>query len=87
MITILASLITAYSILIIVSVVLSWVSYSSQSPQLRRLSELVGVLVDPYLDLFRRVIPPLGGLDLSPIIGLVVLQIIGRALIGLLAGL
>ncbi len=33
-------------------------------------------ITDPYLDLFRRFIPPVGGLDFSPIVAVIVLQIL-----------
>ncbi len=36
--------------------------------------------MSPYLNLFRRFIPPLGPLDLSPIVGIFALQIVGNLL-------
>ena len=33
-------------------------------------------LTDPYLNIFRSVIPPLGGIDLSPIVAIFLLQIV-----------
>ena len=36
----------------------------------------LGMLVEPYLNLFRRFIPPLGGVDLSPIVAILVLTAI-----------
>lgn len=33
-------------------------------------------ITDPYLELFRRFIPPVGGLDFSPIVAVIVLQIL-----------
>ena len=45
---------------------------------------------DPYLNLFRRFLPPVGGggfaLDLSPIIGLIVLFVVQALVVGLIAG-
>ncbi|HEY5259269.1 MAG TPA: YggT family protein [Rhabdochlamydiaceae bacterium] len=42
-------------------------------------------LTDPYLNLFRRVIPPIGGaLDLSPMLGFLVLQFLEKFLISML---
>ncbi len=58
--------------LIIVSVILSWIGQGSQNP-------IVGLLhqmTEPVLSPFRRIIPPIGGLDLSPILAIVSLQII-----------
>jgi uncharacterized protein YggT (Ycf19 family) len=39
---------------------------------------------EPYMGLFRRVLPPLGPLDLSPIVALVVLYLAGRLVIYIL---
>jgi len=43
----------------------------------------IAQLTDPYLDLFRRFIPPLGGFDLSPIVALFLLNI-AKAAVGAL---
>lgn len=57
-----------YSILI--SVVLSWVAPRGHNPAVA----LLHGLTEPLLRSFRRVLPPLGGVDLSPLLALVVLQ-------------
>ena len=45
-------------------------------------------LTDPFLNLFRGIIPPIGGvLDISPIIAFFVLLLLQNAIIGLLVGL
>ena len=45
----------------------------------------LGKLCDPYLDVFRRFIPPIGGMiDVSPIVALLVLQLATRFVVGLL---
>ncbi len=41
-------------------------------------------VTDLYLDIFRRIIPPVGGLDFSPIVAVIVLQIINYLIIYLL---
>lgn len=66
--------VTVYILLILGYVVLSWVRlpYSRAASAVQRfLDEVVG----PYLGLFRGRIPTLGPLDLSPIIGVVVLLV------------
>ena len=58
--------------MIIVSVILSWIGPGTQNP-------MVGLLhqaTEPVLNPFRRIIPPIGGLDLSPIFAIVTLQIV-----------
>lgn len=44
----------------------------------------LGVLVEPYLGLFRRVIPPMGGIDFSPVVAILALGIIERLVFSLL---
>jgi len=66
-----------YLFLIIVRVLLTWFpSIDWLSPPFSILSQLT----DPYLNLFRSIIPPLGGLDLSPILAILLLQLVGSAL-------
>lgn len=84
------TLILVYTILIIVWVILS---YIPRMPYNRFLSAFVGFVndvVEPYLRIFRRFLPPLkigpGALDLSPIVGFLVLQIVGGIIVGLIRG-
>jgi YggT family protein len=60
------------------------------NPYLRVVLDFVFEVTDPYLNFFRRFIPALGGggfaLDLSPMIGLLVLFVAQRVLVGLIAG-
>lgn len=64
--------------LIIVHAILSW--FPSQSP----LSDIVARLCEPLLRPFRRVIPLLGGIDLSPLALLILLQVLAIVLANLL---
>jgi len=57
-----------YSILI--SVVLSWVAPRGYNPAVA----LLFALTEPLLRLFRSILPPMGGIDLSPLLALIVLQ-------------
>src|SRR5687768_1856637 len=79
-----------YLILIFVRILLSWIPRMPYNPYLRGVVGFVEETVDPYLNLFRRVLPPLGGrgfaLDLSPIIAIVVLLIVRAVVVGLIAG-
>ncbi len=70
-----------YSILIIIYVLSSWL------PQLRQsaFGIVLGKIVEPYLSVFRRFIPPLGMIDLSPIVALFALQFVQRGLIFLIS--
>jgi YggT family protein len=59
-------------------------------PALRTVLDFVTETTDPYLNLFRRIIPPIGGgglgLDLSPMIGIIVLFILRGLVVALIAG-
>jgi YggT family protein len=61
-----------YYILIIVYVLLSWVPNARSSP----VGTLLEKLVEPYLSVFRRLIPPLGMIDLSPVVALFALHFV-----------
>ncbi len=66
-------LFTVYSLMLIVRIFGSWFPSFQQSAFFRFLSHYT----DPYLNIFRRFIPPIGGiLDLSPIIGFFMLQVL-----------
>jgi YggT family protein len=69
--------VSGLSALVLVYAVMSWVS--PQSP----LNDLVAKLVEPVLRPFRRVVPLVGGIDLSPLALLLALQMVGIVLIGL----
>lgn len=60
-----------YTLLIVVRIVLSWVTSASN-----KLTRLLSRLTDPILEPFRRLIPPLGMFDLSPIIVLFLLHFV-----------
>jgi YggT family protein len=61
-----------YLISIFIDVLLSWIGQRGYHPMSRALSTLVAPVLDP----FRRLIPPIGGLDLSPLVAILVLQTI-----------
>lgn len=63
---------TVYSYLLIFRILLSWIRHNPYQPIIRFVYEIT----DPYLNLFRRIIPPFGMLDLSPIVALFALEII-----------
>ncbi len=64
-------LFTVYSLMLIVRIFGSWFPSFQQTSIFRFLAHYT----DPYLNIFRRFIPPIGGvLDLSPIIGFFLLQ-------------
>jgi YggT family protein len=85
-----SALFLVYFILIFIRILLSWIPRMPYSPWLRATVDFVHQVVDPYLNIFRRVIPPLGGggfaIDISPILGIIVLSIVWRVVVALIAG-
>lgn len=70
-----------YTFMIIGYVLLSWLPNARES----FIGVFLGKLVEPYLSIFRRFIPPIGGmLDLSPILAVFALQFIAYGLIGVI---
>lgn len=67
-------------LIILADVLLSWFRPDPYNPIVRTIREVAGVILDPI----RRVVPPLGGLDISPIIALILLQLLEGLLIGML---
>ncbi len=71
-------LFTCYTALLFIRVIGSWF------PQFRyhNFMRFVAHYTDPYLNLFRRVVPPIGGMiDISPILGFFFLQILEKVVL------
>jgi YggT family protein len=83
-----AALITVYTILIIAWIVVSFVfALGARVPYSRPLNAILDFLRDvsePYLRIFRRLPLRIGPLDLTPIVALLVLRIVGGIVIGLI---
>ena len=86
----LSALLTVYIILIFGYILMTLAfSFGGRIPYSRWSSALIGFLrdvVEPYLSIFRRFIPPIGPIDVSPIVAILVLQIVGRILINVIHG-
>jgi YggT family protein len=84
------AIIVVYVILIFIRIVASFVPRMPYNPYLRAVLDFAHEVTDPYLNFFRRLIPPVGGggfaLDLSPMLGLLVLSIGGSILVSLIRG-
>ena len=68
---------------LIISVILSWVAPGSHNPG----AELVNQICEPALAPFRRLLPNLGGLDISPILAFMVLKLLDMLVINNLAAM
>ncbi len=82
----LSALIYVYTLLIIAHIVIQLLfSAGLRPPYTRATGAVLGFLRDvcePFLRLFRRVLPSFGGLDLSPLLAIVTLQIINSVVVG-----
>ena len=79
---ILCTAILVYSVILFVRIILSWVSMAwSPPPSLTPVIRVIYDLTEPILGLVRRYIPPVGGLDLSPLIIFLAISLI-RSQIG-----
>jgi YggT family protein len=72
-----------YSLLILAYILLSWIQLP-YSLWLGRIRTFLHDTVEPYLRLFRRLLPPVGGFDFTPIIALFALFLLQRVIIGIL---
>jgi YggT family protein len=84
------AIVTVYTILIIAYILSSmFFAFGGRVPYARWSSAVLGFLRDvcePYLSVFRRFIPPLGPIDFSPVIAIILLQIAGNIIAGLIQG-
>jgi YggT family protein len=84
------AVIFVYTLLIIAYILSSlFFAFGGRVPYARWSSALLGFLRDvcePYLGFFRRFIPPIGPLDLSPVVGIFVLQLVGGLVVNLIRG-
>lgn len=75
------SIFNAYSILLILYILMSWVPAAQES----KFGELLAKVAEPYLGLFRKIIPPLGMIDFSPIIAIFALNLIATGILKVLS--
>jgi YggT family protein len=72
-----AVFVSVYILLVFAYILLSWIRLP-YSPLVERVRRFLYDICDPYLRLFRRFVPPLGPLDLSPIVAILALVIAQR---------
>jgi len=78
--------VTVYTLVILAYVLSSWLRLP-YSPWLNRIQRFLYDVSEPYLRLFRRVLPSMGPLDLSPMIAVIVLWILEQVVIRVLGQL
>ncbi|WP_321971965.1 YggT family protein [Paratractidigestivibacter sp.] len=82
--TLVVRLFSVYEFLIVVWCLMSWVPRGTGKGGLDAFRDALGMLVCPYLNLFRRFIPPFSGIDFSPIVAIFALQLIERFLFSII---
>jgi YggT family protein len=73
----LANFLNIYLLLIFIRILLTWFPTVEWMNQI---ASFLSPITDPYLNIFRSFIPPIGGLDLSPLLAIIVLQFVAGLL-------
>jgi len=85
-----SALFLVYVVLVLLNVLISWVPRMPANRALRATVDFVKETTDPYLNLLRRFLPPIGGggfaFDLSPMVGLILLFVLQAVVVGLIRG-
>lgn len=85
-----SALFTVYIVLIFLRIIVSWIPSLPQVPPVTATVRFLSEVTDPYLNIFRRFLRPVGGgafsLDLSPIIAVVVLMVLQWVVVGVIRG-
>ncbi|MBR7552810.1 YggT family protein [Allobacillus sp. GCM10007491] len=67
----LSTALSIYSWALIIYILMSWFPGARESG----VGEFLGKITEPYLEPFRKIIPPIGMLDISPIVAIIALQL------------
>ena len=73
---VLAKLLQYYSYALIIYILMSWIPSARETS----IGVFLAKVCEPYLEIFRRVIPPIGMLDISPIVAIFVLNLAGMGI-------
>jgi YggT family protein len=81
------ALFIVYVILIFANILMSWIPRIPRSATLRPLLDFITETTNPYLNIFRRLLNPIGGpgglaIDISPILAIIVLFIARAIIVG-----
>jgi YggT family protein len=87
--TIVSLLFQVYEFLLLIRVLLSWINTDPYQPVIDHPAvRFLERITDPVLAPLRRLIPPIGGtVDISPVVALIILEVVRRILVSILAGL
>jgi YggT family protein len=83
------ALVLVYFVLILLNIILSWVGQFRPIPYNMALRAVTGFIeesTNPYLNVFRRWVPRIGPLDISPIFATIALLLVGGIVVGMIEG-
>src|SRR5699024_11453226 len=75
------NIVMLYSFALIIYILMSWFPGARESS----FGEMLGAITEPYLNIFRQMIPPIGGIDITPIIAIITLRYALYVLLALLS--
>jgi YggT family protein len=78
------AIVQALTFIILIRVVLSWFVMSSRNEMLHTVYRVFYQITEPLLAPLRRIVPPMGGFDLTPILAFFIIQMIGAILLQVL---
>jgi len=84
LINIVNALFMIFYVMLFASIILSWVRPSPYHPVWGPIIRIVSAVVDPILAPIRRLMPPMGGLDFSPMVVLLLARVLQQAIVNLL---
>ncbi len=76
-VNLLLTAINIYSFVLIASILMSWLPNAKESS----FGQMLSKVTDPYLDIFRKIIPPFGMIDFSPIIAIFALNLASQGIV------
>ncbi len=85
LVSLVLQLVSFYEILIIAYILMSWLRPTDGL--LGDIYRVLGTITEPWLGIFRRFIPPIGMIDISPIVAIIALRLLVNGLVGLLNAL
>lgn len=78
-----SAIVQVYVIAIFIYVLMSWIP--NNGGIIGQIYSAMGTFCDPYLNLFKKFIPPIGGMiDISPMIAIIALQLLANFIINML---
>jgi YggT family protein len=81
--SVIATLAEILFLALIIRAVLSWLTGVAA---LQPIARFINRVTDPLIEPIRRIVPPLGGIDVSPLIAMLVIWLVESLLLTLLAG-